>query len=361
MTEQFDDEVETVEVQGLEELTKEVEQAKADIQDRRTFIGGSDAPVIIGVSPWKSRAQLWMEKTGKVPAESLDEVERVISGKYMEDVIARIYTWKFGDRLRKINERVVMDGAAFPAVAQIDRKVEGARTIVEIKNVDISQRAKWGEPDSAECPDYYYTQIQHQLMCKGYSTAIAAPFFGGNTVERRFIARSPEFIDSLYTAENEFWLCVQSDIPPEPLTDAEAALVWSKPEEKKVSAEAIAAHLVGFIEALHNQVKTYERKEGLARLLLMRMMENLGDTLTVGGKPVCTWKPQTVRTFDLEGFKKAHPEMVAWYTKESTTRVFRLSKAGKETKPDMGMVEQALIEIEAAAFPAGTDAEEDEE
>ena len=358
MNELFDDEVETIEVQGLEAITQEVEAVKADLADRATFIGGSDAPAIINVSPWKSRVKLWREKTGKDPVDNLDDVERVMAGKLMEDVIGRLYTWKYGIKLRRINERVPMKDAEFPAAAQLDRKVEGLRKIIEIKNVDISQKAKWGEPDSAECPVYYYTQIEHQLMCSRYDEAEAVPFFGGNTVERRFVARSDEFIDNLYAAEYEFWKLVQQDIPPEPMTDDEACLIWTNPQESKVSAEAIAAHLVGYIQAGKDQIKTIKRREGLARLMLMRMMENLGDTLTVGGKPVCTWKPQTTKSFDLDGFRKAHPELVAWYAKESTTRVFRLSKAGKETKPDMAMVEQALVEMEAEAYPAGSETEE---
>lgn len=357
----FDDEVETIEVTGLEAMTAEVEAVKADLADRRTFIGGSDAPVIINVSPWKNRVQLWREKTGKDPEPDLSEVERVIAGQLMEDVIARLYTWKYGIRLRRINERITMKDAEFPAVSQLDRKVEGLRKVVEIKNVDISQRKNWGEDGSSECPIYYYAQIEHQLMCSTYDDAEAAPFFGGNTVERRFIPRSQDFIDSLYEAEYEFWKLVQQDIPPEPMTDAEASLIWTAPQEAKVSAEAIAAHLVGYIQQGKNQIKTIERREGLAKLMLMRMMENLGDTLTVDKKAVCTWKVQTTKTFDLDAFKKAHPEMVAWYTKETTSRVFRISKAGKETEPDMGMVEQALAEIEAAAYPAGAEAEEGDE
>lgn len=367
MADLFDeDSVETVEVHGVETLlegmTQAVEEARADINDRRTFIGGSDAPVIIRVSPWKNRTQLWLEKTGQAPEPNLDEIEAVISGKYMEDVIARIYTWKFDQKLRRIKDRVVMDGAQFPAVAQIDRKVEGRRRIAEIKNVDISQRQKWGAADSGECPVYYYAQIEHQIMCSRYDDAEAVPFFGGNHVERRFIARDEEFIANLYEAEYEFWKLVQQGTPPEPETAEEAALLWTEPQPQKVSAEAIAAHLVGYIQKGKDEIKAIERRGGLAKMLLMRMMENLGDTLVVDKKAVCTWKTQKVRTFDLDAFRTAHPELVAYYTKETTSRVFRLAKAGKETDPDMEMIRPALIAAEETAYPNGIgEGEEDEE
>src|SRR5271165_7033006 len=34
------------------------------IELRRAYIGASDAPVVMGVSPWRTPLQLWMEKTG---------------------------------------------------------------------------------------------------------------------------------------------------------------------------------------------------------------------------------------------------------------------------------------------------------
>jgi putative phage-type endonuclease len=334
-------------------------EAEADLMDRATFIGGSDAPIIIGVSPWKTRYELWMEKTGRIPPADLSEVERVMAGTLMEETIAKLYTWKFGVKLRRINERIPMPGAAFPAVAQIDRKVEGMRRIVEIKNTDISQRKLWGPEGSGEIPVYYYAQIQHQLMCSGYEDAEAAPLFGGNTLQRFPIARDQAFIDSLYLAEAEFWQCVKTDTPPEPINCEEATLAWSDPASVKVPAEILAAHLVGYIQQQKNEAKELEHNEAMAKLLLMRMMENKGDTLTVGGKPVCTWKMGTKKVFDQEEFKKAHPDLFAWYTKETTGRTFRLSKAGKETSPDYSLIETAFSPI--LALGVSNEDEESEE
>jgi len=37
---------------------------------RKSMIGASDAPVIMGVSPWKTQHQLWLEKLGLYKQES---------------------------------------------------------------------------------------------------------------------------------------------------------------------------------------------------------------------------------------------------------------------------------------------------
>lgn len=56
--------------------------------DRKTFIGGSDAATICGLNPWKTRYQLWQEKTGQAEPTDLSENERVYWGNVLEEVVA---------------------------------------------------------------------------------------------------------------------------------------------------------------------------------------------------------------------------------------------------------------------------------
>ena len=57
------------------------------LEHRRHGIGGSDAAVIMGVSPWKSLMDLWLEKTGQY-VEDIDS-ESMYWGRVLEDVIAK--------------------------------------------------------------------------------------------------------------------------------------------------------------------------------------------------------------------------------------------------------------------------------
>lgn len=41
------------------------------LEQRRKGIGGSDAPVIMGVNPWRSPMDLWLEKTGEYIEDTL--------------------------------------------------------------------------------------------------------------------------------------------------------------------------------------------------------------------------------------------------------------------------------------------------
>ena len=55
---------------------------------RKAGIGGSDAAAILGMTPWKSPYQLWLEKTGEVEAEDISTKEVVHFGHVLEQVVA---------------------------------------------------------------------------------------------------------------------------------------------------------------------------------------------------------------------------------------------------------------------------------
>lgn len=40
-------------------------------EQRRRYIGGSDMAAILGVDPWKTQVDLWLEKTGRLVDEPL--------------------------------------------------------------------------------------------------------------------------------------------------------------------------------------------------------------------------------------------------------------------------------------------------
>ena len=69
----------------------EIEQGtKRWLEERMSYIGGSDAPIIMGVSPWKTPYQLWEEKMGNV-VEDKDKEFIFARGHRMEDKARRIF------------------------------------------------------------------------------------------------------------------------------------------------------------------------------------------------------------------------------------------------------------------------------
>lgn len=95
-------------------------------------IGGSDAPIILGVSPYKTPVELWQEKTGQTEPPNLDSVEVIQWGNLLEDVVADEFSRRTGLKLRRVNETLSDRRDPF-LMAHLDRRVVGERALVEIK------------------------------------------------------------------------------------------------------------------------------------------------------------------------------------------------------------------------------------
>ena len=85
----------------MAELVMTIEQMKdreAWLKLRNSGLGGSDAAVILGANPWKSRLALWAEKTGQLPPEDLSKNMRVYWGQKNEANIADWFEEETGSR-----------------------------------------------------------------------------------------------------------------------------------------------------------------------------------------------------------------------------------------------------------------------
>ena len=110
----------------MAELVMTVEQMKdreAWLKLRNSGLGGSDAAVILGANPWKSRLALWAEKTGQLPPEDLSKNMRVYWGQKNE---ANIADWFEEETGKQVRRRGMMRSCQYPwMLASVDREVIG--------------------------------------------------------------------------------------------------------------------------------------------------------------------------------------------------------------------------------------------
>lgn len=183
---------------------------------RMQGVGGSDAAAALGLSPFKTTYQLWAEKTGQLPAEDLDSVERVRFGVLLEDVIANEYAHRYGVKVRRSNQ--LLKNPAYPwMLANVDRKIEGQRRGLEIKNVDAMafRLGDWGEPGSDEVPESYLLQCLHYLIVTGFDEWHLAALVGGNRLETFVIRRDAALEELVITGEHAFWEHVEARQAPD--------------------------------------------------------------------------------------------------------------------------------------------------
>ncbi len=101
---------------------------------RQHGLGGSDAPVVLGVSPYKTAVELWQEKVGETQPANLDDVEVIEWGNRLEAVVAEAFSDRTGLKLRRRNQTLIDRREPF-LLANIDREVVGRPAVVEIKTV----------------------------------------------------------------------------------------------------------------------------------------------------------------------------------------------------------------------------------
>ena len=66
------------------------------LNERRSGIGGSDAAAVMGLNPWKSPLDVYLDKTGQL-MESPDN-PALYWGRVLEEVVAREYSLEPGPK-----------------------------------------------------------------------------------------------------------------------------------------------------------------------------------------------------------------------------------------------------------------------
>lgn len=179
---------------------------------RNKGVGGSDVASIVGISPWKDKHQLYLEKRGELEEEQLTG-EIIHFGNVLEDVVADEYARRNNIKVERRNQ--MLSHKKYPwMLANIDRKVVGKKKGLECKTADKFTRGKWGEDGSDDIPDHYRTQSEHYMIVTGLPEWDLAVLIGGNEYRQYHLQQDKELSEVIIEAEAHFWEGVQKGIPP---------------------------------------------------------------------------------------------------------------------------------------------------
>lgn len=183
------------------------------LEVRKCGIGSSDAAAAVGLSPYKSQLELWMEKTGRADSagghQGMDDPR--FWGNLLEPYVAVAYQQKTGRKVRRVN--AVLQHPTLPfMLANIDREVVGDSQvqILECKTAGEFGSRLWKDG----VPEYVQLQVQHQLAVTGKAAADVAVLLCGQKLEIHRIERDDDVIARLMVLESRFWSHVESDTPP---------------------------------------------------------------------------------------------------------------------------------------------------
>jgi predicted phage-related endonuclease len=175
-------------------------------ENRRTFIGGSDARVIMG-SDEAALIRLWREKRGEAEPEDLSTNLIVQLGAATEDFNRSWYERNTGRRVGDVQCRVTHSAIPWMG-ATLDGIVERIEAVFEAKFM-----LPWSFSEEAAA-EKYMPQVQHNMWVTHLRASVLSIITGGGKWVEITIPMDPLYLSVLVSAEKKFWRCVQSGEPP---------------------------------------------------------------------------------------------------------------------------------------------------
>src|SRR4030088_1945140 len=174
--------------------------------DRRFFLGGSDARVIMG-NDEAMLLRLWREKRGEAEPEDLSDNLIVQLGTVTEELNRRWYESNTGHAIKDVQLRIKHPVIKWMA-ATLDGLVDPGGAVFEAK---FMLPWTFSEEGAAE---KHMAQLQHNMWVANARSAVLSIITGGGKWVELTIHADPLYQHLLLTAEKKFWRCVVSGEVP---------------------------------------------------------------------------------------------------------------------------------------------------
>jgi predicted phage-related endonuclease len=174
--------------------------------DRRSFLGGSDARVIMGQDE-AALVRLWLEKRGEVELQDLSANLIVQLGIVTEPLNRLWYERNTGNVITDVQRRIRHPVNRWMG-ATLDGMVAGSGAVFEAKFM-----LPWSFSEEAAA-EKHAAQVQHNMWVTNAKLAALSIITGGGKWVEIMLPADPLYQHLLITAERKFWRCVENGEPP---------------------------------------------------------------------------------------------------------------------------------------------------
>lgn len=298
---------------------------------RRLGIGGSDAPILMGLNPYRGPLSLYVDKMdrGLDPSEPN---EAAYWGTVLEDIVAREFARRTGFDVRRPpvqnlrhSVHAFMQGTPDRFVYANPEATEPIG-ILELKTCTLRKEWDWDPdpPETAKC------QLRHYMAVAGMNLGWLACLIGGQRYIHHEVQRDPAFEAKMIETERQFWWHVENDVPPDPDgRDSTTAIINQRfPEAEPMvlvelggnpDYEAAVAEVVRLSRNQREDKKRLEEAKNRLKLAL-----GTGEVGLIEGQPVISWKNGSRESIDTKALRRDAPGIAAQYTRTTTLRTFRV-------------------------------------
>lgn len=299
-------------------------------QDRSLFIGGSDIPAIMGLSPWKTPLDIFREKVLGISTFDPDKQKIFLRGKRLEPIVIDMLIEEQGITVTKRStpekpNRYVHPNYPFIA-AEIDFEWhDGTNTQNgEVKTVHPFQQKQWGEADTDEIPVYYAAQAMFGLGVTDRDHCKFACLFGADNLVTYDVHRDDETIGSMIEIADKFWHeNILGKQPPAPQNVADVVKLFERDNGGIIEASPEIANVYAHLREIKNTIKAHEEEQVRLEFQIKEYISP-NSILNIGGRAAATWKVQNQQRFDQERFRAEQPSLFNEFMKTISFRVLRL-------------------------------------
>lgn len=332
-------------IRNTENLSRE-----AWLKERRRGIGGSEAAIVMGVSPWATKRDLYYDKIGTNPAKIDPEEENWVAkqvGNRLEELVSMIFSKKTGFAVCADKNMYCHPRYPF-MIADIDFEIlfsDGTKGILECKTCNYNSQFRWKDN---QVPVHYEWQCRHYMAVKNCDVAYVACLYGNHESEFfiRRIDRDLDLEEKLIREEKNFWTKqVEARIEPpyeeEPDLVLESIrryagtpdktlppIVLADGEKKEIDRYLQLAERKARLDAMRKKID--QEQKALSIPFVEKLGGNCSAVLVSGGdKYQITYNSTSRKTVKKENLTKLanlYPEAYEDVVTESVSRTFRVKK-----------------------------------
>jgi len=190
---------------------------REELAARRHYVGGSDVPAILGVSPYRNITDVWLEKTGRMDPDRTTSRPADL-GNRLERPLVELVADQLGERV-EFGHRFTRDDAEYK-VAQVDGWMPDVSAPIEAKCIGLwnsrFDARDWGSEGTDQVPYYVLVQVVWQLHCSDSVEGYVSALLGGGLGHRVYhIKAVPGLAREIDDRVDRFWHeNVLADIEP---------------------------------------------------------------------------------------------------------------------------------------------------
>lgn len=263
-------------------------------EERREHLGSSDMAAVLGVSPFATAYDVWLEKTGQLQEQPENDV--LYTGRMLEDGVLNFAE----DKLGRLQRNVTCGDDKEILRANVDALIVESGQPVEAKTSSLFRYSSsdWGPDESDEVPDHIIIQTQVHMICTDQDICHVPALIGLRGLVMFHVSRQEKLVKTIQTEAERFWNeNVMPGIPPADVIPNLEVVKWVIREPKK-TIDVNPMLLQAWINAKELAKEADEMKEQTQAALLAALAD--AEQGNAGALGAITYFEQSRKVYDFD-------------------------------------------------------------